>query len=106
MKKAIKIVLVVILIVYAGVATIAATEFRAECEELRTENVESFDPVDLLPYKLFYDALVQDLRGNDYDWEKAVDDVTAEYGLSEAEQLTLLENAEWLMGMVSVFAEE
>ena len=102
MKKAIKIVLVVILVVYAVFATtvlfIAAEEqmaLKVENEEL-TEKLAEVDPMDLLPYKLFYDSLVQD----EYDLNKAVEDAAEEYGLNEVDELTLLKNVEWLATMV------
>ncbi len=69
-------------------------ELKAEYDELKT-TVEKFDLLEWLPFKMFYYAL---LDGNDHDWESAMEDVAQEYGLSEADQLTLVENIQKLIG--------
>ena len=113
MKKVIKKVLIVILAIYAILATIAASEFRIEAEDavakynslnemyLEIQEQPSDDLTALLPYKLFYDAYVQDLRGNAFDWENEIEEVVEEYNLSEIEQWTLTQNVEWLITLVS-----
>lgn len=120
MKKAIKIALIVIVVVYALLATIAARSFRIEVDELTAEysamnaefsalkeEYEEYsktsiaDPVELLPYKLFYDAFVTDiLHGNEYDWDKAIDDAAKEYNLSDVDKLILTKNISQLITLV------
>lgn len=128
MKKVVKIVLVVILALYAVVATVAlyqSADYESELEvaydelqgkydELREKYIESSKLRDdddqdelkeLLPYKLFYDSLVQDLRGNDVDAERLILEATEKYDLDEIEQLSLAKQVEWLITMVDTFSE-
>jgi hypothetical protein len=128
MKKVVKIVLVVILALYAVFTTtvlfMAAkdqialeaenAELTEKYDELREKYIESSKLRDdddkdelkeLLPYKLFYDSLVQDLRGNDVDAEKLILEATKKYDLDEIEQLSLAKQVEWLITMVDTLSE-
>ena len=121
MKKVGKVLLVVwavlatFLLVMACIAykeakadhLVAYSILESEYKELQAEYAESPDEAvtDLLPYKLYYDAEMQILLGNDYDWEKAVAEAAEEYDLSEVEQLTLLKKVEWLMTMATTLAK-
>lgn len=128
MKKVVKIVLVVILALYAVFTTtvlfMAAkdqialeaenAELTEKYDELQEKYIESSKLRDdddqdelkeLLPYKLFYDSLVQDLRGNDVDAERLILEATEKYDLDEIEQLSLAKQVEWLITMVDTFSE-
>ena len=117
----------ILLIVWAVLATFllvmsciayneADAEWSAKYDDLQKEYTElsnefedvsetAVDPMDLLPYKLFYDAEMQILLGNDHDWEKAAAEAAEEYNLSEIEQALLLKKIEWLITMVTTITE-